>query len=146
MSRCTCCADFTFTTASRGSSNELSRLATLLALVVLTVTLMIVTSHDDWRAEVIPLMLFGMTMAIAYQREFALLLTAAVTLISVAALGHELADAIVLMATTAGAILLLGRVRSRSKLLSVGFVAAGVAVLDDARRRHAGRRPRLAAR
>ena len=33
------------------------------------------------------------------------------------------------MATTAGAILLLGRVRSRSKLLTVGCVAAGVAML-----------------
>ena len=43
------------------------------------------------------------------------------------ALGYGLADAIVLLAATAGAILLLGRVRSRSKLLSVGFLAAGVA-------------------
>ena len=107
--------------------NELSRLATLLALVVVTVTLMIITY--DWRAELIPLMLFGMTIAIAYQQELALLLSAAITLMSVVALGHELADAIVLMATTAGAILLLGRVRSRSKLLTVGFVAAGVAML-----------------
>jgi surface polysaccharide O-acyltransferase-like enzyme len=92
--------------------NELGRLATLLALVVLTVTSMIMTSQDDWRAELIPLMLFGMTVAIAYEQELALLLTAAVTLISVAALGHALSDAIVLMATTAGAILLLGRVRA----------------------------------
>jgi putative nucleotidyltransferase with HDIG domain len=74
-------------------------------------------------------MLFGMTVAIAYQQEIALLLSAAVTLISVVALGHGLADAIVLLATTAGAILLLGRVRSRNKLLSVGFLAAGVAAL-----------------
>jgi putative nucleotidyltransferase with HDIG domain len=109
--------------------NELSRLAWLLALVVLTVALMKITSQDEWRAELIPLMLFGMTIAIAYQQELALLLTAAVTLISVVALGHALSDAVVLMATTAGAILLLGRVRSRSKLLSVGFVAAGVAAL-----------------
>ena len=50
-------------------------------------TLMIVTSHDDWRAEVIPLMLFGMTMAIAYDQEFALLLSAAVTLIGAVAIG-----------------------------------------------------------
>ena len=108
-------------------TSELSRLATLLALVVVTVTLMVVTSQ--WRAELIPLMLFGMTIAIAYQQEVALLLSAAVTLISVKSLGHELPDAIVLMATTAGAILLLGRVRSRSKLLTVGFAAAGVAAL-----------------
>jgi putative nucleotidyltransferase with HDIG domain len=107
--------------------NELSRLATLLVLVVVTVTLMSVTY--DWRAELVPLMLFGMTVAIAYEQELALLLSAAVTLVSAVALGHGLADAIVLMATTAGAILLLGRVRSRVKLLTVGSVAAGVAIL-----------------
>jgi putative nucleotidyltransferase with HDIG domain len=108
---------------------ELGRMATLLALVVVTVSLMVLTSHDEWRVELIPLMLFGMTVAIAYQQEVALLLSAAVTLISVVALGHTLSDAIVLLATTAGAILLLGRVRSRSKLLSVGFLAGGVAAL-----------------
>ncbi|MEX0612957.1 MAG: HDIG domain-containing metalloprotein, partial [Pirellulales bacterium] len=108
---------------------DLTRLATLLGLVVVTVALIMLTSHDDWRAELIPLMLFGMMLAIAYQQEIALLLSAAITLITVVALGHTLADAVVLLATTAGAILLLGRVRSRSKLLSVGFVAAGVAAL-----------------
>jgi hypothetical protein len=109
-------------------SNELSRLATLLVLVVLTACLMVVASRDDWRAEVVPLLLFGMTIAIAYGQELALLLTAAVTLIGVEAIGHGLGTAIVLMASTVGAILLLPRVRSRSKLLSVGFLAAGVAV------------------
>jgi putative nucleotidyltransferase with HDIG domain len=109
--------------------DDLSRLATLLTLVVATVALMVLTSHDEWRVELIPLMLFGMTLAIAYQQEIALLLSASVTLISVTALGHVLPDAIVLLATTAGAILLLGRVRSRSKLLRVGILAAGVAAL-----------------
>ncbi len=109
--------------------DDLGRMATLLSLVVVTVSLMVLTSHDEWRVELIPLMLFGMTVAIAYQQEIALLLSAAVTLISVAALGHTLSDAVVLLATTAGAILLLGRVRSRSKLLTVGFLAAAVAAL-----------------
>jgi cyclic-di-AMP phosphodiesterase PgpH len=108
--------------------DDLSRLATLLTLVVVTVALIMLTAND-WRAETIPLMLFGMTVAIAYEQEIALLLSAAVTLITVIALGHGLADAIVLLAATAGAILLLNRVRSRSKLLSVGFLAAGVVAL-----------------
>jgi putative nucleotidyltransferase with HDIG domain len=108
-------------------SQELGRLATMLSLVVVTVALMLVTSRDEWRAEIIPLMLFGMTVAIAYQQELALLLTTAVALVAVEALGMPLSDALVLMATTVGAILLLRRVRSRSKLLTVGFVAAGVA-------------------
>jgi cyclic-di-AMP phosphodiesterase PgpH len=93
-----------------------------------SVTLIVFTSNE-YRAETVPLMLFGMTVAIAYEQEIALLLSAAVTLIGVIALGHGLSDAVVLLAATAGAILLLGRVRSRSKLLSVGIVAAGVAAL-----------------
>lgn len=110
-------------------ANELPRLAAMLALVVLSIGLMLATSRDEWRAEVIPLMLFGMTVAIAYGQELALLLSAAVTLIGAEALGLNLDDTIVMMATTVGAILLLRRVRSRTKLLSVGFVAAGVAAL-----------------
>jgi putative nucleotidyltransferase with HDIG domain len=108
--------------------NDLDRLTTLLALVVVTVTLIVVTAND-WRAEMVPLMLFGMIVAIAYEQEIALLLSAAMTLISAVALGYGLANAIVMLASTAGAILLLGRVRSRSKLLSVGFLAAVVAAL-----------------
>ena len=49
-------------------------LATLFALIVVTVTLIIVTSND-WRAEMVPLMLFGMIVAIAYEQEIALLLS-----------------------------------------------------------------------
>jgi membrane-associated HD superfamily phosphohydrolase len=108
--------------------DDLGRLATLCALIVATVTLVVVTSND-WRAETVPLMLFGMIVAIAYEQEIALLLSAAITLVTAVALGYGLTDAIVMLAATAGAILLLGRVRSRSKLLSVGFIAAAVAAL-----------------
>jgi putative nucleotidyltransferase with HDIG domain len=110
--------------------DDLSRLATLLTLVVVTVALMILTSNA-WRAELVPIMLFGMTVAIAYEQEIALLLSAAVTLVSIVALGHALPEAVVLLAATASAILLLGRVRSRSKLLTVGFLAAAVAALTS---------------
>jgi len=112
-------------------SHELARLATMLSLVVITVALMLVTSRDEWRAEIIPLMLFGMTVAIAYHQELALLLSTAVALVAVEAMGMSLPDALVLMATTVSAILLLRRVRSRSKLLTVGFIAAGVAVFTS---------------
>ena len=108
--------------------DDLSRLATLSGLILVTVTLIVLISND-WRAEMVPLMLFGMIVAIAYEQEIALLLSAAVTLVSAIALGYGLADAVVMLASTAGAILLLGRVRSRSKLLSVGFLAAAVAAL-----------------
>ena len=112
-------------------SQELWRLATMLTLAVITVTFMIFLGRNEWRPEIIPLMLFGMTVAIAYQQDMALLLTTAVALVAVEAMGMSLADTLVLLATTVSAILLLRRVRSRSKLLTVGFIAAGVAVLTS---------------
>ena len=57
------------------------RLAILLATVVLTIILCRVTSENSLRAEMVPLILFGMTMAIAYEQEMALLLSAAVALV-----------------------------------------------------------------
>jgi putative nucleotidyltransferase with HDIG domain len=113
---------------------HLSSLSVLLSCVVITVSLAMLTSGELtgdkwWQAEMIPLLLFGTTVAIAYGPELALLLAAALTLIIVTSLGDGLTEALVLMATTSGAVLVLRRVRSRSKLLSVGLVAAVVAVL-----------------
>jgi len=109
---------------------ELLRFMSLLSLVLITVVLAHVVSEYLWgTATVIPLLLFGMTTVIAYQQEVALLLSACVTLVIVVAVGHEMSQALVLMATVVGAILVLKQVRTRGKLLSVGFVAAGVALL-----------------
>ncbi|MEX2169745.1 MAG: HDIG domain-containing metalloprotein [Pirellulales bacterium] len=109
--------------------NQLPRFLMLLAAVLATTALVLLTYGQQWRAELVPLLLFGMSVAIAYQQELALLLATAVTLIAVVALGHPLGFALILMATTAGAILALDSVRSRSKLLLVGFAAGLVAFL-----------------
>ncbi len=109
---------------------ELLRFMSLLSLVLITVVMGHVVSEYLWgSATVIPLLLCGMTAAIAYQQELALLLSACVTLLIVVAVGLEMSQGLVLMATVVGAILVLKQVRSRGKLLSVGFVAAGVALL-----------------
>ncbi len=55
---------------------DLGRFITLLATCVLTVSVMLLVYGYGWRAEVIPLVLFAMTTAVAYQQEMALLLTA----------------------------------------------------------------------
>jgi putative nucleotidyltransferase with HDIG domain len=59
----------------------------------------------------------------------ALLLSACVTLVVVVSLGHGLPQALVWCATVSGAILVLRQVRTRSKLLMVGFAAAAVGFL-----------------
>ncbi len=106
--------------------DDLSRFATLLGFVAVTVGMMLMTFANNWQAEVIPLLIFAMTVTIAYQQPLALLLSASVTLMAVIGLGLDFADAVILMATSAGAILVLDNVRTRSKLLMVGIVAAVV--------------------
>ncbi|MCG8451108.1 MAG: hypothetical protein MI725_16185, partial [Pirellulales bacterium] len=109
---------------------DLMRFVSLLSLVLISVVLAHIVSQYLWgTAVVIPLLLFAMTVAIAYQQELALLLSACVTLVIVLAIGLEMSQALVFVATVAGAILVLRQVRTRGKLLSVGFVAAGVALL-----------------
>ncbi len=108
---------------------NLRRLATVLAVVIATVLLCRICAVDYWRAEVIPLVMFGITIAIAYSRELALILTSAVALIVCLSLGFGLVEFVLLVATTSAAILLLDRVRSRTKLIYVGMGAAAVAML-----------------
>ena len=108
---------------------SLERLSLMLAVSVLTVGLARWLSADAWRAELIPLLLFGQVVAIAYRQELALLLSGVVCLILVLGIGHPLAELLVLMGAAATAISQLGRIRSRTKLIYVGISAGAVALL-----------------
>ena len=74
----------------RGVQAELDRLAGALGLAVGTVFLAVWAADDPWRAEPVPLIVFGMTMAIAYRPELALLFTGVVSWIVVLAMGGDL--------------------------------------------------------
>ena len=106
---------------------NMRRFVSLLGLTVLTVIVCYLAGR--WRVEAIPMLLFGMTVAIAYNQEVALLLTAAIGLIVVLLLGQGLALFVILVAATSTAVLMLRRVRSRVKLVYVGFCAGVVAML-----------------
>ena len=106
---------------------NMRRFASLLGLTVLTVIICYLAGR--WRVEAVPMLLFGMTVAIAYNQEVALLLTATIGLIVVLLLGQGLALFVILVAATSTAVLMLRRVRSRVKLVYVGFCAGVVAML-----------------
>lgn len=108
---------------------DLRKLSTLLATLVLTVTLARLCAGELWQAEVVPIVLFGMTLALAYSRDLALILSTAVALLLCVALGMSLADFVLMAVTAAAAILPLNRVRSRTKLIYVGLGAAAVATV-----------------
>jgi putative nucleotidyltransferase with HDIG domain len=111
---------------------DLSRFGAMLVMFVAAVALAMMANGDAWRAESIPIMLFGMTVAIVYNQELALLLTAALVLIvSVVVLDGDISVFITLMSGAATAILLVGRIRSRSKLIYVGMASAVVAMMTE---------------
>ena len=113
----------------RGPLASVVRLNVMLLLAIVTVALSRAASHDAWRAELVPLMLFGITMAIVHRQELGLLLSAVTALLIVLAIGHGLPEFLLLAAVATTAVLNMGRIRSRSKLIYVGVAAGIVAFL-----------------
>jgi len=111
----------------RGLLSDAVRFAALLSMATMTVVIGYWCHY--WQAEVIPLLLLGMTVAIVFNQELSLLITAVVALIVVFSVGQGLALFVILMAAAATAVLLVGQVRSRSKLIYVGLCAGVVAAL-----------------
>jgi hypothetical protein len=111
--------------------DDLGHVATLLGLSVVTVLACMFAATDAWRAEIVPLLVFAMTVAIAYDEDLALLLSAEVGLVVAVALGDGLADFVTLVAAAAAVIFWTGRLRSRSRLIYVGLFAAVVAFLTQ---------------
>jgi hypothetical protein len=116
-------------TAERRLIVNIRRLGLMLALAVATIAVAYWVAADVGRAEIIPLVLFGQTVAIAYRRQLALLVAGVAIVILVLGLGHGLGSALLLMGVTTTAILPLGRIRNRSKLIYVGAFAGMAAVL-----------------
>ena len=107
--------------------DDLGGISTLVALSVLTVVICILASGEGWRAEIVPLLVFAMTIAIAYDEDLALLLAAEVALVAVVGLGRGLSEYLTLTAASAAAVFWMGSIRSRSKLIYVGLWAGVVA-------------------
>ncbi len=111
--------------------HEFGHVLTLVGFSVVTVLVCLVAAADSWQAQVVPLLLFAMTIAIAYDEDLALLLAAEVALIVVLGLGRGLPEYVTLAAAAAAMVFWMGRIRSRSKLIYVGLWAGGVAMLTQ---------------
>jgi hypothetical protein len=89
--------------------DDLGHVATLLGLSIATVVLCLLSANENWQAEIVPLLVFAMTVAIAYDEDLALLLAAEVALVVVVGLGHGLGDYITLTAAAAAMVFWMGR-------------------------------------
>jgi hypothetical protein len=92
------------------------------ALVLFTlITGLILSSVTSWHAILIPLIVTALILTIAYNPQFALLMSISLTLAMLLAMGGTFSDLLVTMGGQATAILILGHVRTRTRLVEVGF-------------------------
>lgn len=105
--------------------DDLKQFAILLGMMLVTLTTAWLVSMDvSWRAEIIPITVFSMTIAIAYHMELALMLGALVSLAFTVSHGFGLNEFVILTAASSSAALLCRRIRSRTKLVHVGLIVA----------------------
>lgn len=105
---------------------NVGRLAVYLTAFVLTAGIARLVSYDPLRAEIVPLLVTTMVLAIAYNQELALLTAFALSLLITLGTTAQLSHFVELVSTAAAAVIPLSRVRSRSTLIKVGLSAAFV--------------------
>lgn len=112
----------------RGPLTSLTQLIVLLLSAIATVGLARWWGlANAWRAELVPLLVFGMTMAIVHQQRLAMLMAGLISAIAVVAIGQGMQELVMLIGAVAVAVLSLERIRSRIKLVNVGMFAGVVA-------------------
>jgi putative nucleotidyltransferase with HDIG domain len=109
-------------------TQSLPKVAHVCGLVVLTLTLEFLLSGPPWYATIVPLTMAAMILTIAYNPQFALLLSLCLSLATTVALGAGLEQLLIQMGGLATAVLLLRNVRTRTWLVQVGL-GAGLAFL-----------------
>ena len=105
-------------------ASDIGRTTGVCALVVAAIGVVRLLSLQPWDAELIPIAVAAMVLAIAYNPHFALMVTFALSLLSAVALGTGIGEFIINMGGTAAGVLTLNEVRTRTKLIKVGATAA----------------------
>ena len=104
------------------------RFSTFLGLFLFaSCTAWLLAAPSGWRAEIVPLTFFSMTVAIALHREIAVVMSAVAALMFTLSHGYGMTEFVVLATTTSTAGLLCGAIRSRTRLIYVGLSSAAVA-------------------
>ncbi len=112
----------------QGLAQSLPKVAGVCALVLLAIVLGMLLSRATWHAVLVPLTVTALILTIAYNPQFALLMSLSLTLAMIVTLGGKLNDLLVAMGGQATAILVLRGVRTRTRLVEVGLLA-GLAYL-----------------
>jgi putative nucleotidyltransferase with HDIG domain len=109
-------------------AQSLSKIVGVCGLAIFTLALALVLSRPPWYAALVPLTATTLILTLAYNPQFALMMSLSLTLAMTTALGGDLNYLLVQMGGQASAVLLLRNVRTRTRLIEVGF-GAGLAYL-----------------
>ena len=105
-------------------ARDLGRIASICSLCVVALGLARLLAMQPWDAELVPVAIAAMILAIAYNPNFALMVTFGLCLLTTLATGGSIGSFITLMGGTAVGVLCLHEVRSRTKLIKVGVACA----------------------
>ncbi len=111
-----------------GLAQSLPTIAKVCALVVFTLALGALLSRAPWHAMLIPLTVTAMILTLAYNPQFALLMSFSLTLGMTVMLGTDIRYLLEQIGGQAAAVLLLRNVRTRTRLVQVA-VGAGLTYL-----------------
>ena len=120
------CAAYIYYQFDRTLLGDFGKLFRLLTLTLATALLCRLVAGDPWRAEIIPITICAITATVAYGRQVAILINNCLALAITLALGLDLGEFVVLASGICAAILFLGRIRTRTKLIQVGLATATV--------------------
>ena len=105
-------------------ARDVKQIIALCALTVLSVALVRLLALQPWDAELVPVALAAMLLAIAYNPHFALMVTFGLCLLTSLAFGTGISHFVIMMGGTAAGVLTLNEVRTRTKIIKVGATAA----------------------
>jgi putative nucleotidyltransferase with HDIG domain len=109
-------------------AQSLSKITGVCVLAMATLALALLLSQAPWYAALVPLTVTALILTLAYNPQFALLMSLSLSLATTVVLGVDLDHLLVQMAGLATAVLMLRSVRTRTRLVEVGF-GAGLAFL-----------------
>ncbi len=105
-------------------AGDLKRIAMVCGLIVGAMAVVRMLGSESWDAELVPVAIAAMILAVAYNPYFALMVTFGLCAMTTLAMGAGIGHFLVLMGGTAAGVLTLDEVRTRTKLIKVGATAA----------------------
>jgi putative nucleotidyltransferase with HDIG domain len=111
-----------------GLVRSLPKVSGVCALVLFTLILGLLLSRPPWHAALLPLTFTALILTIAYNPQFALMMSLSLTLAMVVTMSIRFGELLIVMGGQATAILSLRNIRTRTRLVEVGALA-GLAAL-----------------